>query len=560
MQIPIQILDVMETPMIFFTRDGRFIYANRAAQAILPGRPEDWQWPAITESLPKDYIHQLREFSVNGWQGVAIECTSLAQSALQSEIYRLERINKELENIVDASSDELFVTDGEGRILLVTGHVEELYNIKKEDLIGRNVLDLEREHVFYPSVTSLVLRDEQRHTILQSTSHGRQLAVTGKPVFNEEGRITRVISAAIDMRELPWVMNGSNHRDSSDGMGDKPSQRPPIPMTTALVASSAPMRSLITYAKRVASSDATIMLLGETGVGKNRMTRYIHEQSRRSEGPLVEVNCAALPETLIESELFGYERGAFTGSSRDGKIGKVEVANGGTLFLNEIGELPLHVQAKLLDFVQDHQFSRIGGVRTITVDVRIVAATNRNLEEMVRAKLFRSDLYFRLNVVPIHIPALRDRQDDIEALCATVLSQVARRHSLPVKHLHPATVATLRRHDWPGNVRELENLLERLCISMDDSLILPGHLPANIRLPRERVQAVPTTDADTTNSAMNFAGQSPSSLRHAVESYEAKLLADALAQWKTTYAIAHALDISQPTVVRKLKRYGLTAD
>src|ERR1700730_14669941 len=137
MQIPIQILDVMETPMFFFNSEGRFMYANHAAQAILPDSPEDWQWPAITESLPKDYIHQLHEFSANGWQGVAIECTSLAQSALQSEIYRLERINKELENIVDASSDELFVTDGEGRILLVTGHVEELYNIKKEDLIGR---------------------------------------------------------------------------------------------------------------------------------------------------------------------------------------------------------------------------------------------------------------------------------------------------------------------------------------------------------------------------------------------------------------------------------------
>ncbi len=560
MHVPVQLLDVMKTPILLFNMDGSFIYANRAAQTILPNRPEGWKWPAIADTLPKDYMYQLHECAVAGWTGIVIECTPLEQSALQNEIYRLQQRNKELEKIVDASSDELFVTDGEGRILLVSGDVEDLYNIRKEDLIGKSVFDLEKERVFYPSVISLVLRDKQRHTILQSTRHGRQLAVTGNPVFDEEGRITRVISAAIDMRALPWAYTGSDNRSSVDVKTDNAAKKPPASETTAFVASSAPMQSLMAYCRKVASTDATVLLLGETGVGKNRLARYIHEQSRRSKGPFVEVNCAALPESLIESELFGYERGAFTGSNREGKIGKVEVANGGTLFLNEIGELPLHLQAKLLDFVQDHQFSRIGGLRTISVDVRIIAATNRNLEEMVRNKLFRKDLYYRLNVVPIHIPALRDRMEDMEALCGVLLSQVARRHGLPVKHLHPATVAILQQYDWPGNVRELENLLERLCISVDEGLLLPGHLPEYIRCPRRVPDGTPTPAVTTPQDTPTKAGHGDYSLRDALEQYEAKLLADALERYKSTYAIARALGISQPTVVRKLKRYGLSAN
>jgi PAS domain S-box-containing protein len=557
MQIPIEILDVLETPMIFFHNDGNFMYATRAARSILPGRPEDWKWPHVTESLPKDYIHQLHQFSMDGWQGTVIECTSFEQSVLQGEIYKLKRRNEELEKIVDASADELFVTDGEGQILMVSGHVEELYNIKKEDLVGRTVFDLERESIFYPSVISLVLRNKQRHTILQTTQHGRQLAVTGKPVFDEEGRITRVISYAIDIRELPWILNNTNTRGNGDGTGDNSLQKP-LSLATPVVAYSTSMRSLIAYSKRAASSDATILILGETGVGKNRLARTIHEQSRRFEGPLVEVNCAALPESLMESELFGYERGAFTGSNREGKIGKVEMANRGTLFLNEVGELPLHLQAKLLDFIQDHQFSRIGGVRTITVDVRIIAATNRNLEEMVKERLFRSDLYYRLNVLPILVPALRDRKEDIEALCVTVLSNKAQRNGLSAKHLHPDTLTLLQQYNWPGNVRELENLLERLCISIDENLILPKHLPDNIRLSRTLPKELPYSNPEVDSISVNLTGQSPLRLRDEIERFEAKLLADALTRWKTTYAISRALDISQPTVVRKLKRYGLT--
>jgi PAS domain S-box-containing protein len=560
MQFPVQVLDVVKTPIMFFNTDGSFLYANHAAHAILPGRPEEWKWPAIADTLPKEFMYQLHEFATEHWQGVVIECTPLEQSALQNEIYRLQLRNKELEDIVDASSDELFVTDGEGRILYVSGDVEDLYNIPKADLIGKSVFDLERERVFYPSVIALVLRDKQRHTILQSTRHGRLLAVTGNPVFDEEGRITRVISAAIDMRALPRVYSSAHSRIRVDLQNQHAQRKPLSSGTSSFVASSAQMQSLMNYCRRVAATDATVLLLGETGVGKNRLARYIHEHSRRSRGPFVEVNCAALPESLIESELFGYERGAFTGSNREGKTGKVEVANGGTLFLNEIGELPLQVQAKLLDFVQDHQFSRVGGVRTITVDVRIIAATNRNLEEMVQNKSFRKDLYYRLNVVPIHIPALRQRMDDLEALCDVILSQVARRHGLPVKRLHPATVSLLQQYDWPGNVRELENLLERLCISIEEGLILPGHLPEYIRVPCRRSEDTPRPGATDSEDTIPGTGPGPFRLRDALQRYEARLLADALARYKTTYAIARALDISQPTVVRKLKQYGLTRD
>lgn len=558
------VLAEMDTPVLVFHKDGRFLYANRSGASLLPEQVEEWRWPAIADVLPKDHLHRLHPFTIGDVQGIVIECTPRKEVDLQHDVFRLERNVAELERIIDGSSDELFVTDEEGRILLVTSRVEELYGIKKSDLIGKSVFELERDHVFYPSATALVLRDKSRHTILQTTSDGRQLAVTGNPVFDEEGRIVRVISAAIDMREMPWVLNLGQTGTSAESPAEMSALAPEYGVRP-LVASSTPMKQTLATARRAAQTDATVLLLGETGVGKNRFARYIHEASPRRSGPLVEVNCAAIPETLFESELFGYERGAFTGSNREGKVGKVEVAHGGTLFLNEIGELPLSVQAKLLDFIQYHSFQKVGGVRTYTVDVRVIAATNRDLAQMVSDKQFRQDLYYRLNVIPIAIPALRNHMEDLEALAATILSEVARRYHLPVKHLHPAALARFHEYDWPGNVRELENVLERLCVTLDEGLILPGHLPTAFT--QSKVQSTSETASVCAPQTARTNTDEPRTPAHddgigrlqdMLDAYELDILREALAKYKTTYAMANALHISQPTVVRKLKRYGLT--
>ncbi len=557
-ELSIQVLDALGTPVILFQQNGSLSYANQSARELLGETSESWHWPEICEQLPQSHIHRLYSYETEDHVGIIIECIPHQESTLQTENLILKKQVDELESIIHASSDELFVTDGEGRILLVTKRVKEVYGLADDEIIGRTVFELEQAGVFYPSVTAVVLRDRRRHTILQTTRDGRHLAVTGNPLFDDSGTITRVISTAIDMQEMPWLMTPP--LSSLPTAKKSPDRIDHNSFSCPFVASSPLMRNFTEHTKHIAKTDATILLLGETGVGKNRLARYIHSESARASGPFVEINCAALPESLMESELFGYERGAFTGSAREGKVGKVEIAHQGTLFLNEIGELPLHTQAKLLDFVQDRHFTRVGGVKTCTVDVRIISATNRNLEQMVQEKLFRTDLFYRLHVVPLEIPPLRERPEDMEALCLTILTDITRRYHLPIKHVHHATLAMLRDHHWPGNVRELENLLERVCVSTNDSLILPTHLPL----------AFHGAAHLGTNHYLNFSKQATitdkqgdnnigkHSLQAQMDHLEAEILRDALTRWKTTYTIAQHLNISQPTVVRKLKQHGLS--
>jgi transcriptional regulator with GAF, ATPase, and Fis domain len=248
------------------------------------------------------------------------------------------------------------------------------------------------------------------------------------------------------------------------------------------IAKSSAMLHAVAAAERAAAGRSTVLLLGETGTGKEQMARRIHEMSPRAGGSFVAFSCAALPEGLLESELFGHEKGAFTGADRR-RIGRFELADGGTLFLDEIGDLPAGAQVKLLRVLQEREISRLGGNQTIRVDVRLIAATHRDLPEEVRAGRFREDLFFRLHVVPIHLPPLRERPDDIEALAELFLGRLARELGRPVRTVTPAGLARLSAHRWPGNVRELENLIERLLVLGSDEPIdaeeLSNLLPSN---------------------------------------------------------------------------------
>jgi len=240
------------------------------------------------------------------------------------------------------------------------------------------------------------------------------------------------------------------------------------------VAASAAMREVLEAAEDVAPTPTTVLLLGESGTGKELVARHIHVRSGRS-GPWVAVNCAALPAELLESELFGHERGAFTGAA-ERRAGRFELAHRGTLLLDEISELPLALQAKLLRVLQEREVDRVGGQRPIPVDVRVVATTNRDLAEMVRAGQFRSDLYYRLDVFPITLPPLRDRPDDLSPLAATLLAGAAAALSRPVPELTPAALEALRHHAFPGNVRELRNVLERAVVRCRGGAVEPAHL------------------------------------------------------------------------------------
>jgi formate hydrogenlyase transcriptional activator len=244
-------------------------------------------------------------------------------------------------------------------------------------------------------------------------------------------------------------------------------------MEQVIVGESRSLRHALEQVEIVAPTDATVLVLGETGTGKELIARAIHERSSRRDRPFVKINCAAIPSGLLESELFGHERGAFT-SAVTQKIGRFEVANGGTLFLDEVGEIPLELQPKLLRVLQEQEFERLGGARTIKVDVRLVAATNRDLAEMVEAQRFRDDLYYRLNVFPVTVPPLRERPEDIEALVRHFVGRFARRMNRRIEVIPTETLDALRRHPWPGNVRELENLIQRAVIlSPGRQLVVP---------------------------------------------------------------------------------------
>lgn len=241
---------------------------------------------------------------------------------------------------------------------------------------------------------------------------------------------------------------------------------------SALIVASPSMQELFGLAAQVAKTDATVLLLGESGTGKDLLARAIHEESNRKAGPFVKVDCAALPEALLESELFGYEKGAFTNAVTR-KPGRLELAQGGTLFLDEVGEMSLPLQAKLLRTLEERAFERVGGTTTVTVDARFIAATNRNLEEALREGRFREDLYFRLNVFPLSVPPLRRRREDISPLAKVFLARYAKKYGKAVADLSPEALSLLRRYPWPGNVRELEHAIERAVILSERPILGP---------------------------------------------------------------------------------------
>lgn len=310
-----------------------------------------------------------------------------------------------------------------------------------------------------------------------------------------------------------------------------------------IIQQSANMRSCIETAKRVAKSDATVFLQGESGTGKELFAKAIHFESHRAAGPFVPINCAAIPDTLLESELFGYEQGAFTGALKSGKRGLFEIAQGGTLFLDEIGDLPLHLQAKLLRVLEERKVRRVGGSKTNPIDVRIITATNRNLAEMTSKGLFREDLYYRLHVIPIHIPPLRERIHDIPMLAQFFMQKITRISNRPNMLLSPSAIRALQAHHWPGNVRELQNVLERAVYLCPRNEILAEHLFLDLQQDKfEHHDHTPT---------------SSHLLREQMDSYEKALLSRALEKHSSIRQTAAYLGISHTAVLQKMKKHGL---
>lgn len=446
---------------------------------------------------------------------------------------------KELDAIFDSSYDGLYITDGEANTLRLNEAFERILGVTAKECIGRNMADLVREGVYSRSGTLLALEKRAAVTITLQAKTGRTALVTSTPIWDDQGNIILVVTNVRDISELNELQEKLEQFEGLTRAYQTELQE--LKLRTQCVVRSSKMRKLITLAVRVAGVDSTVLIQGESGVGKELVANTIHSNSNRKDGPYIKINCGAIPENLLESELFGYEPGSFTGAGKQGKPGMFELANSGTLFLDEIGDLPLGLQVKILRVIQDMQINRVGGTNPIDIDVRILAGTNYDLAEMVQKKLFRKDLFYRLNVIPILVPPLRERRDDIPVLSQHFLDKFNQRHQLN-KKLSNDILAYFAAYDWPGNVRELENLIERLVVtSIQDNITLK-----DLSSWSEIGSVMP--NIDDSNVA---------SLQHALENTERRVLQNAFALYSSTYAIAKALGVSQPTVVRKAAKYGL---
>ncbi|RLA87514.1 MAG: sigma-54-dependent Fis family transcriptional regulator [Deltaproteobacteria bacterium] len=308
-----------------------------------------------------------------------------------------------------------------------------------------------------------------------------------------------------------------------------------------IVGQSEAMRELFDFIEKVSRTDSTVLITGESGTGKELVARAIHYKSPRRSKPLVAVNCAALPEELLESELFGHVRGAFTGAVRDRK-GRFELADRGTIFLDEVSEMSSALQVKLLRVLQEREFERVGDTRTVRVDIRVIAATNQDLEELVKQGRFREDLYYRLNVIPIHIPPLRERKSDIPLLLLHFLKAFNALRGGRVEGFSPEAMNLLMEYDWPGNVRELENLVERLVVLKGEGIVRPEDLPEKIR----KGELIPSQRGEEKGTL---------NLSRAVSEFEKQLIIDALRKANGVKSeAARLLGIKRTTLLEKMKR------
>ncbi len=442
-----------------------------------------------------------------------------------------ERVLMDLKDVFEYAFDEIFVTDEQGIVVRVNSTCERHYQLAAEELVGKHVKELQKDGIFYPSATLEVIEKKRPIELVQTTKSGEYLHVRTRPVFDDEGNLRRVISYSRDLTELYQLRQKVEEMDNQLKTYKKELRE--TYEHEGLIFKSLAMQKIVDTIKKVSVVDSTVLVLGETGVGKSRLVRHLHEVSHRKNESFYEINCAALPTNLIESELFGYSGGSFTGANREGKKGLLESAHKGTLFLDEIGEMPIEIQAKLLQVLQEKTFRPIGGRELKKVDVRIVAATNRDLSEMVKQGTFRKDLYYRLNVIPIAIPPLRERTEDILPLIYHYLQHFNKKYGRDVK-LAPSTLQIFVGYPWEGNNREIENVIERIVITVDD-VVTVEDLPLSMQ-----------------EAAVEQSGQS---LYKMLEEVERNIILKAYKTYGSSYKVAEFLQISQSAATRKIKKF-----
>jgi len=452
-----------------------------------------------------------------------------------------------LEAIIDSSYDGLWICDRDGKVIRINHASEKINGIKADQVIGKKMEQIVQEGLIDRSATLEALKSRVAITMIQKLKNGKQILVTGNPLFDAQGDISLVVTNERDITKLDRLRNELEEtRDlarryrselSQVGIGKN--------LLSQIVIRNEAMHQVFDRSIKVAQTESTILIQGESGVGKGVFARLIHQASKRKDAPFIRVDCGAIPESLIESELFGYEDGAFTGARSKGKFGRFEIAEGGTLFLDEIGDLPLNVQVKILRFLEGNEVVRVGGTATRKINTRVISASNQDLGEMVVQGRFRKDLFFRLNVIPLRIPPLRERTDEIPAIINFFLKQCNDKSSTN-KVILPRAVNCLCRYSFPGNIRELANLIEQLVVLSPGQHIDLKDLPPYILM--EEPRSAPSLYEDEWN------------LPRTVARLEKEIILRALKVYGSQRKAAGPLSIDQSTLSRKVKQYGIKSD
>ena len=563
------LIDSIHNPIVAIDAQGRVVMANSAMETIIGYTRKELYGQSLASYLTTSQLHRIAETGqgelvqriiigdkvyVSNRTPVRIDGETIGAVAVLQDISELEAISSELKHsrlmseelnaIIESSFDGFYVTDGQARTLRVNTAYERITGIKREEVLGHTMGELVDNGFFNESVTLRVLETRKPQSILQIIKTGKTVMVTGTPFFDKDGHIVLVVTNVRDVTELNRLQQKleNMHKLQLEAKIELEQLKETVKGHILISSRSKRMQEILQLALRLSQVDSTVLIEGESGVGKGVFADIVHNSGPRKHSPFIKISCGAIPDLLLESELFGYVSGAFTGARKEGKSGSFEVADGGSIFLDEVGEMPLGLQVKLLRVLQEKMITRVGDTTAKKVDVRVIAATNRNLAAMVQDGQFRRDLFYRLNVVPLRILPLRERKEDIIHLVYRFLDSFNKRYGFN-KQIEREALNVLMEYEWPGNVRELENVIEQMVVITQGEVITVDDLRMALKRSFDETQTLPIEDKP---------------LRLALEEVERRALEFAYRKYKTTRRVARVLEINQSTVVRKMHHYRIS--
>jgi transcriptional regulator of aroF, aroG, tyrA and aromatic amino acid transport len=435
---------------------------------------------------------------------------------------------KYINAVLNATKEGIIAVDKDGIITTFNQSAEKILNIKKEKALGKSISEILAPNL--PILKTIKTGEiyDNKEIVLNNNNSRSHYVTSGRPILDSQGKPVGAVASLRDIESVMELVYSFT--------------QPAMNTFDDILGKSESILRIKEMARTVAKGNSTVLLRGESGTGKELFARAIHMASPRRNKPFVAVNCAALPPTLLESELFGYEEGSFTGAKKGGKHGLFKYADKGTIFLDEIGELPTHLQVKLLRVLQEYKIRKVGSSEEIPVDVRVIAATNRNLEELIKTGQFREDLYYRLNVIPLVIPPLRERREDIPILAKHFIEKLSHKMNKKISGISDDAMKKLLNYNWPGNVRELSNVIERAINLCNDRIEL-GHI-----LLKEDLRS---------SSYHNFEKETRT-LKDLVAKTEKEAISKALSRYGSIRKTARALGVTHATIINKIKRYNIT--